>query len=95
MPTRLAPQPPRSPAQHSLSIAAARLNQAARPRHAEIPIALAAPSCLTSRGFLPWRLSDTGPGACRTVVMGRHPKPFTKEHTIYVRFLCFAQLRQE
>ena len=43
----------------------------------EIPIALAAPSLPTSRGFLPWRLSDAGPGACRTVVMGRHPKPFT------------------
>ena len=29
------------------------------------------------RGFLPWRLSDAGPGASRIVPMGRHPKPFT------------------
>ena len=47
-------------------------------RDAEIPIALAAPTCLTTRGFLPWRLSDAGPGACLTVAMGRHPKPFTQ-----------------
>jgi len=31
----------------------------------------------TSRGFLLWRLSDDGPGACRTAAMGRRPKPFT------------------
>lgn len=31
----------------------------------EIPIALAAQPAPTSRGFLPWRLSDTGPGVCR------------------------------
>jgi hypothetical protein len=36
-----------------------------------------APSRPTSRGFLPWRLSDDGPGASRVVAMGRHPKPFT------------------
>jgi hypothetical protein len=29
------------------------------------------------RGFLPWRLSDDGPGASRIVAMGRDPKPFT------------------
>jgi hypothetical protein len=29
----------------------------------EIPIAPAAPACPTSHGFLPWRLSDDGPGA--------------------------------
>jgi hypothetical protein len=46
-------------------------------RDHEIPIALAAPACPTTRGFLPWRLSDAGPGACLTVAMGRHPKPFT------------------
>jgi hypothetical protein len=45
---------------------------------AEIPIAPAAPPPPISRGFLPWRLSDTGPGACRPVAMGRHPKPFTR-----------------
>ena len=44
----------------------------------EIPIAFAAPPCLTSRGFLPWRLSEAGPGACRAVAMGRHPKPFSE-----------------
>ena len=31
----------------------------------------------TSRGFVPWRLSDDGPGASRVVASGRHPKPFT------------------
>jgi hypothetical protein len=31
--------------------------------YCEISIALAAPSVPTARGFLPWRLSDTGPGA--------------------------------
>jgi len=30
-----------------------------------------------TRGFVPWRLSDDGPGASRTVSMGRHPKPST------------------
>jgi hypothetical protein len=47
-------------------------------RDREIPIALAAPACPITRAFLPWRLSDAGPGACLTVAMGRHPKPFTK-----------------
>jgi hypothetical protein len=48
-------------------------------RHAQIPIEIAAPACLTTRGFLPWRLSDAGPGDCGIVAaMGRHPKPFTK-----------------
>src|SRR5207237_408323 len=32
----------------------------------------------TSRGFLPWRLSDDGPSASRIVAMGRRPKPFTR-----------------
>jgi len=32
---------------------------------------------IPSRDFLPWRLSDDGPSASRTVTMGRHPKPFT------------------
>ena len=50
---------------------------ATRARRGQIPIAPAAPSLLTSRGFIPWRLSDTGPGVCRTVALGRHPKPFT------------------
>ena len=31
----------------------------------------------TSRGFLPWRLSDDGLGASRIIASGRHPKPFT------------------
>ena len=31
------------------------------------------------RGFLPWRLSDDGPRASRSVAMGRHPKPFTQD----------------
>jgi hypothetical protein len=26
----------------------------------------------------PWRLSADGPGASRTISMGRHPKPITK-----------------
>src|SRR5215468_3514521 len=38
------------------------------------------------RGFLPWRLSDDGPDACGTVVMGRRPKPFTRADMLaYVR----------
>ena len=36
------------------------------------------PSHPTSRAFLHWRLSDDGPGARRSVAMGRHPKPFTQ-----------------
>jgi hypothetical protein len=46
-------------------------------RYSQIPIARGtiAPS---PRGFLPWRLSDDGPGASRIVPMGRHPKPFTE-----------------
>ena len=47
-------------------------------RGAQIPIALMAPSRPTDRGFLPWRVSDDGPGASRVVAMGRHPKPFTR-----------------
>ena len=31
----------------------------------------------TARDFLPWRLSDAGPGARRNHRDGRHPKPFT------------------
>ena len=31
-----------------------------------------------TRGFLPWRLSDAGPGAYLTLATGRHPKPFTR-----------------
>ena len=33
---------------------------------------------LPSRGFLPWRLPDTGRVPSRPIVPGRHPKPFTK-----------------
>ena len=47
-------------------------------RITQIPIAeRAAPSMHFTRGFVPWRLSDDGPGASRTVSMGRHPKPIT------------------
>ncbi len=31
-----------------------------------------------SRGFVPWRLSDAGPGASDCVCDSRHPKPFTR-----------------
>ena len=34
-------------------------------RRGQIPIAPAAPSLHTSRGFLPWRLSNAGPRVCR------------------------------
>ena len=44
------------------------------PHHSQIAIALAAPSSPTTRGFLPWRLSDAGPGARRPVAMGRHSR---------------------
>jgi len=43
----------------------------------EIPIASDVPPRPTSRGFLPWRFSDAGPGVRGAVVMGRHPKTFT------------------
>src|SRR5713101_6699941 len=43
----------------------------------QIPIACDAPSRPTSRGFLPWRFSDAGPGVRGAVIMGRHPKTFT------------------
>jgi hypothetical protein len=36
------------------------------------------PTHVPPRGFILWRLSDDGPGASRTVTMGRHPKPFTQ-----------------
>ncbi len=44
----------------------------------QIPIACDAPSRPTSRGFLPWRFADAGPGVRGAVIMGRHPKTFTK-----------------
>ena len=31
----------------------------------------------SSRGFVPWRLSDAGPGASGCACDGRHPKPYT------------------
>jgi hypothetical protein len=37
----------------------------------------AAPSEHISRGFVLWRLSDDGPGARRSISIGRHPKPST------------------
>src|SRR5229473_1881314 len=43
----------------------------------QIPIACDAPSRPTSRGFLPWRFADAGPGVRGAVIMGRHPKTFT------------------
>ena len=46
--------------------------------HNQIPNKLAARSIPYSRGFLKWRLSDTGPEPRPTVVIGRCPKPFTK-----------------
>ena len=39
-------------------------------RDSQIPIARAANSSPISRGFLPWRLSDDGPGACRSIDHG-------------------------
>jgi len=50
-------------------------------RVAQIPIAeRAAPSAHFTRGFVPWRLSDDGPGASRTVSMAviRNPSQGTK-----------------
>jgi hypothetical protein len=37
----------------------------------------------TPHGFLPWTLSDDGLGACRTVAIGRRPKPFTHSDVIH------------
>ena len=45
---------------------------------AEIPIASDALLRQISRGFLPWRFADAGPGLRGAVAMGRHPKTFTK-----------------
>src|ERR1700737_1738600 len=45
---------------------------------AEIPIASDAQLRQISRGFLPWRFSDAGPGVRGAVAMGRHPKTFTE-----------------
>ena len=45
---------------------------------AEIPIASDAPLRHISRGFLPWRFADAGPAARGAVIIGRHPKTFTK-----------------
>ena len=44
---------------------------------AENPIASDALLRSTSRGFLPWRFADAGPGVRGTIIMGRHPKTFT------------------
>ena len=49
-------------------------------RRGLIPIAPAAPSLLTSRGFFPWRLSDTGPGVCRTLRHGPASETLHKTH---------------
>jgi hypothetical protein len=38
--------------------------------YSQIPIARHRCSCPISRGFLPWRLSDDGPGACRVAHNG-------------------------
>ena len=72
------PAAPAAPDRKPGALRSALLASIERPtRHAQIPIALAAPACLMTRGFLPWRLSDAGPGACLTLSMGRRPKPFT------------------
>ena len=45
-------------------------------RVTQIPIAASRHFPRTiSRGFVPWRLSDDGPGARRSISIGRHPKP--------------------
>src|SRR5882757_5326609 len=44
---------------------------------AENPIASDALLRPTSRGFLPWRFADAGPGVRGTIIIGRHPKTFT------------------
>ena len=43
----------------------------------QIPIASDARPFHTSRGFLPWRFADAGPGVRGAVIMGRHPQTFT------------------
>jgi hypothetical protein len=49
-------------------------------RVAQIPIAeRAAPSAHFTRGFVPWRLSDDGPGASRTVSMAVIRNPSQKQ----------------
>jgi hypothetical protein len=70
------PGPARSVGPHA-PLGAARLNRAAHPSRPN-PHSARGTGVPQTRGFLPWRLSDTGPGACRIAAMGRHPKPFTK-----------------
>jgi hypothetical protein len=48
-----------------------------RHRSNQIAIARRQQPRFTSRGFLPWRLSDDGLGASPIIASGRHPKPFT------------------
>jgi len=57
-------------------LAGARLNHPPNPRRPN-PHSARGTGVPHTRGFLPWRLSDTGPGTSPTVAMGRHPKPFT------------------
>jgi len=64
----------------STSLLRCRPHQNVQPHTAkkrQFPIALAERSLPYSRGFLPWRLSDTGLEPGPTVVIGRYPKPFT------------------
>jgi len=51
---------------------------------AENPIASDALLRPTSRGFLPWRFADAGPGVRGTIIMGRHPKTFTAADIVVV-----------
>jgi hypothetical protein len=62
-------------------------------RVTQIPIAEpAAPSAHFTRGFVPWRLSDDGRAASRTISIGRHPKPLYGALVVKSDFHSFSSL---
>src|SRR3981081_4244399 len=59
---------------------------------AEISIASDAPQCPTSRGFLPWRFADAGPGVRGAVIMGPASENLhTSRHRHLIDHLVSAQ----
>ena len=72
-------------------------------RRAQNPIAPAAPWVPTSRGFLPCRLSDTGPGVCRTLrhgpesetlVWGLGSQAVNSRHSFFLHSSFFVRLEK-
>src|SRR5882672_9373781 len=61
----------------------------------QIPIASDAPSRPTSRGFLPWRFADAGPGVrCTTIIVGGIRKPSQEETSRgYPELVIWSRMR--